>query len=80
MKKLEIVVTVQAKNEITIPQPIAERNGIELGQRLIIVDDGIDGEFTIRMIRTSYAGALAGVFGDIDENLAYARGESDAWE
>ncbi len=70
---------MRTKNQLTIPQPVADRLGISPGQRLVIVDRGVDDEFTVRVIRSSYAGALAGVFGTTEENLAYVRGERDAW-
>jgi bifunctional DNA-binding transcriptional regulator/antitoxin component of YhaV-PrlF toxin-antitoxin module len=79
MELLEIEATVRTKNQVTIPQPVADRHGIEPGQRLVIVDRGVRDEFTVRVIRASYAGALAGMFGTTEENLAYARGERDAW-
>jgi bifunctional DNA-binding transcriptional regulator/antitoxin component of YhaV-PrlF toxin-antitoxin module len=76
---LEVEAVVRAKNQVTIPQIVAERHAIEPGQRLVIVDRGIDDEFTVRVIRTTYAGALAGVFGTTDENVAYVRGEREDW-
>ena len=80
MGTLEIEATVRTKNQITIPQPVAERHGIEVGQRLVIVDSGVEGEFTVRVIRPSYAGALAGVFGTTQQNVAYVPGEREAWD
>jgi AbrB family looped-hinge helix DNA binding protein len=77
---IEIEATVRAKNQITIPLAIAERHGIQPGQRLIIVDAGDGDEFTVRVIRHSYAGALAGIFGATNENVAYVRDEREAWD
>jgi bifunctional DNA-binding transcriptional regulator/antitoxin component of YhaV-PrlF toxin-antitoxin module len=77
---LEIEATVRPKNQVTIPQLVAERHGIEPGQRLVIVDTGAEAEFTVRVIRPSYAGALAGIFGTTEENVAYVRGEREAWD
>jgi bifunctional DNA-binding transcriptional regulator/antitoxin component of YhaV-PrlF toxin-antitoxin module len=78
--RIEIEATVRAKNELTIPQVIAERHGIEPGQRVVLVDAGNDDEFTVRVIRPSYAGALAGVFGTTGDKVAYVRGEREAWD
>jgi AbrB family looped-hinge helix DNA binding protein len=77
---LEIEATVRRKNQITIPLAIAERHGIEPGQRLVIIDNGSADEFTVRVLRTSYAGALAGIFGTTDENVAYVRTERGTWD
>jgi len=80
MSMLEIEATVRTKNQVTIPQPVAQRHGIEPGQRLVIVDSGAEDEFTVRIIRPSYAGVLAGVFGTTEQNVAYVRGEREAWD
>ena len=80
MEALEIEAIVRTKNQVTIPLAVAERHGIEPGQRLVIVDRGVEDEFTVRIIRSSYAGALAGIFGTTEENVAYMRGEREAWD
>jgi len=80
MAEIQVEATVRTKNQVTIPQLVAERHGIQPGQRLVIVDLGVEDEFTIRVIRPSYAGALAGVFGSTSENVAYVRGEREAWD
>ena len=79
MSKLEIEATVREKNQLTIPRPVAERHGIEPGRRLVIVDTGDAGEFVVRVLPRSYAGALAGVFGTTGENVAYVRSERESW-
>ena len=80
MEALEIEAIVRTKNQVTIPLAVAERHGIEPGQRLVIVDRGVEDKFTVRIIRPSYAGALAGIFGTTEENVAYMRGEREAWD
>jgi bifunctional DNA-binding transcriptional regulator/antitoxin component of YhaV-PrlF toxin-antitoxin module len=67
---LEIPAVVRGKNQITIPQAIAERHGIEPGRRLVIVDSGDDDQFVVRVVRKSYAGILPGVYGKTDEERA----------
>jgi bifunctional DNA-binding transcriptional regulator/antitoxin component of YhaV-PrlF toxin-antitoxin module len=77
---LEIEATVRDKNQLTIPRPVAERHRIEVGQRLVIVDSGADDEFTVRVLPRSYAGRLAGIFGNTtDENVEYVRREREDW-
>ncbi len=76
---LEAEVTVREKNQVTIPQAFAERHQIEPGQKLVIVDSGIDNEFLVRVVPRSYAGTLAGVFGTLEENVAYVRSERGDW-
>ena len=80
MAILEFEAAVREKNQITIPRPVAERHGLTPGQRLVVVDDGVKDEFTIRVLPRSYAGALADVFtGTTEENVDYVRGERAAW-
>jgi hypothetical protein len=67
VEALEIEAIVRTKNQVTIPLAVAERHGVE-------------DEFTVRIIRPSYAGALAGIFGTTEENVAYMRGEREAWD
>jgi bifunctional DNA-binding transcriptional regulator/antitoxin component of YhaV-PrlF toxin-antitoxin module len=76
---IEIEALVRDKNQVTIPRQIAERHRIRVGQRLIIVDGQHEDEFTVRVIRSTYAGVLAGMFGTMDENVAYVRGEREDW-
>ena len=77
---IDYLVIVGAQNALTIPEPFAERFGIEAGGALIFVDAGSEDEFTIRVSRPSLAGALTGVFGTTEENLAYVRRERASWE
>lgn len=80
MELLEIPATVRVKNQMTIPQQIAERHNIAPGQQLVIVDGPSKDEFTVRIIRSSYAGALAGVFGTTEQNLEFVRSERKSWD
>jgi AbrB family looped-hinge helix DNA binding protein len=78
---LEIPATVRGKNQITIPQAIAERHGIEPGRRLVIVDTGEEDQFVVRVVRKSYAGIFSGMYGNTPEEVqAYIRAERDSWD
>ena len=79
MPFLEIEATVREKNQMTIPQAVAERHQIGPGQKFLIVDAGEANEFIVRVLPRTYAGALAGVFGTTDENVAYVRREREDW-
>jgi bifunctional DNA-binding transcriptional regulator/antitoxin component of YhaV-PrlF toxin-antitoxin module len=78
--EIDFLVTVGAENGLTIPEPFAERFGIEPGRALVFIDSGSDDEFTVRVVRPTDAGALTGVFGTTEENVAYVRGERASWE
>jgi bifunctional DNA-binding transcriptional regulator/antitoxin component of YhaV-PrlF toxin-antitoxin module len=79
MTKLEIEATVRDKNQITIPRLVAERHNIGPGRRIVIVDTGADDEFIVRVLRPTYAGALTGIFGTTEANVAYVQAERETW-
>jgi bifunctional DNA-binding transcriptional regulator/antitoxin component of YhaV-PrlF toxin-antitoxin module len=76
----EFIVTVGADNAFTIPEPVAERYGLEPGRRFVVVDRGTTDEFTVRVLPRSYAGQLAACFGQTTgENIEYVRREREDW-
>lgn len=77
---IEVEATLRDKNQLTIPREIAERHKLSPGQKLVIVDSTErPGEFVVRVIAASYAGALAGVFGTTEQNVEYVRHEREDW-
>jgi AbrB family looped-hinge helix DNA binding protein len=82
MEAVEVTVTVRRKNQITVPDALAGRLGLQPGDRLVLrLEAGADGEpgFRARPLRRSYAGALRGVYGSPHEATAYLAGERAAW-
>jgi bifunctional DNA-binding transcriptional regulator/antitoxin component of YhaV-PrlF toxin-antitoxin module len=77
---IDFLVTVEAENRLPIPESFAERFGIEPGVSVFFVDSGSDAEFTVRVMPSTYAGALSGVFGTTEENVGYVRRERDTWD
>jgi antitoxin ChpS len=77
---MDAEVRLRAKNQITLPDAIVRRLGLEPGDRLVLeIDDEQPDRVELRPIRRSYAGILAGVFGTDDEAVAYVRGERASW-
>lgn len=74
------LVTVDAENKLLIPEYFAGRFEIKPGTGLVFTDSGSDVEFTVRVMPPSYAGALAGVFGTTEENVAHVDGERASWD
>jgi bifunctional DNA-binding transcriptional regulator/antitoxin component of YhaV-PrlF toxin-antitoxin module len=74
--------TLRTKNQLTVPDSIVKRLGFKVGDRFIfVVEDGDDTVVHLHRIQDSYAGALAGVFGDSPEDIAaYLEEEREAWE
>lgn len=78
-KTVSAAARFRARNQITIPDAVVQAAGIEPGETFV-VEVGPDDLDTLRLrrIRTSYAGALRGLWGD-DAN-AYLEAERIAWE
>lgn len=77
-----VAVTAEArlrrKSQLTLPDAIVQAANVGEGDRFV-VEVAPDEPDTIRLrrIRSSYAGALADVYGDAD---AYLRGERATWK
>ena len=76
------IVSAQARlrerNQLTIPDQIVQAAGIGPGVTFIVETTLVDPDtLTLRRVRTSYAGALRGVYGPVDE---YLEGERGSWE
>jgi AbrB family looped-hinge helix DNA binding protein len=77
----EVEVQLRKKNQLTLPEPIAERLGVAPGDRLVFeADDEHRDGVRLRRLRRSYAGALAGVYGRPEEVATYLRGERASWD
>ncbi|TAK29378.1 MAG: AbrB/MazE/SpoVT family DNA-binding domain-containing protein [Chloroflexota bacterium] len=77
---MEIKVTLRAKNQLTLPEPILRQLGIEPGDELIVCVQEDQPEMAqLRPLRRSYAGVAAGVYGTPDEVRDYVDGEHAAW-
>lgn len=71
-------IRIRAKNQITIPEPIATQLGVAPGDRLLArVDES--GQLVLRKVPRSFAGALAGLWGTQEEIDAEIRAGRDAW-
>jgi hypothetical protein len=69
---------LRARNQLTLPDPVVQAAGIVEGDRFVVRIDDIDPDVIhLRRIRASYAGALAGLYGDAD---AYLEAERESWD
>lgn len=81
MKTLEVEVGLRRKNQLTLPESIAERLGAEPGDHLIISVDEEQPELAhLRRLPRSYAGIAAGVYGTSEEVAEYVRAERASWD
>ena len=70
---------LRARNQITIPDSIVRAVGIEPGETFVVEVVHDDGDtLRLRRVRTSYAGALRGLWG-ADANV-FLEAERNAWE
>ena len=80
MSILEVRAVVRAKNQLTLPDPIVKRLGIEPGDAVIVCfDDDEPGVVQVRSLRRSYAGVAMGIYGSAEEAAEYVKNERRAW-
>lgn len=65
---------LRARNQLTLPDPVVQAVGLAEGDRFIVDTDPNDPDVVrLRRIRDTYAGTLAGVYGDATTALAEER-------
>ena len=76
----EIVATarLRARNQLTLPDPIVQAAGLDEGATFVVEVDSNDTDvLRLRRVRTSYAGALKGLYEPTSE---YLEGERSGWK
>jgi bifunctional DNA-binding transcriptional regulator/antitoxin component of YhaV-PrlF toxin-antitoxin module len=76
----EIVATarLRSRNQLTLPDPIVQAAGLDEGATFVVeLDDADPDVVRLRRIRTSYAGALKGLYEPTGE---YLEGERSGWK
>lgn len=78
LKTVSAEAHLRARNQITIPDAIVRAVGIEPGETFVVEVEPEDRDtLRLRRVRTSYAGALRGLWGaDADADL---EAERNAW-
>lgn len=68
---------VRARNQMTIPETIVDAAGIQEGDTFVVELERADPDtLLLRRVRSSYAGALRGLYGDTER---YLPGERRDW-
>ncbi len=76
-QRVAVQARLRARNQLTLPDPVVQAAGIVEGDQFVVeLDPGDPDVVRLHRIRASYAGALRGVFGDIDE---YIESERSSW-
>jgi bifunctional DNA-binding transcriptional regulator/antitoxin component of YhaV-PrlF toxin-antitoxin module len=69
---------IRARNQLTLPDPVVQAAGIAEGDRFVVEIDASDPDVVrLHRIRSSYAGALADLYGD---PAAYLESERGSWD
>jgi hypothetical protein len=69
---------LRQRNQLTLPDAIVIAGNLEAGTTFIVELEPSDPDVVrLRRVRTSYAGALRGLYGPADE---YVEGERAGWE
>jgi len=69
---------LRQRNQLTLPDAIVTAGNLEAGTTFIVELEPSDPDVVrLRRVRTSYAGALRGLYGPADE---YVEGERAGWE
>lgn len=73
-------VRLRAKNQITLPEPIARAVGAKPDDVFHFEADPAEpGVLRAHLLPRDFAGSLTGVFGTAEETLTFVRGEHEAW-
>lgn len=66
---------LRARNQLTLPDPIVQAAGLGEGDRFAVdIDPAEPDVVRLRRVRSSYAGALASIYGDAQAALGEERG------
>ena len=69
---------LRPRNQLTLPEAIVDAGNIEEGTTFIVEIEPSDPDLVrLRRVRSSYAGALRGLYGPVGE---YLEGERAGWE
>lgn len=81
-ERVQAQATLRERNQLTIPDRIAERIEAKIGDRLLLtVESAEPGVLRVKRLRDSYAGIADGVYGQTaEEHAAYITTERDSWE
>jgi len=78
MSDLVTTARLRARNQLTLPDPVVQRAGLEEGATFVVeIDDADPDILRLRRVRASYAGALKGLF---EPTTDYLKGERSGWD
>lgn len=79
-RPIEAGARLRAKNQLTLPEPIAAALGAEPNDVLVFELDPTRPDFAlVHLVHAGFAGALTGTYGTTDDVKAFIREEHAAW-
>ena len=79
-RPIEADARLRPKNQLTLPEPIAEALGAEPNDLLVFeIDPTRPDVALVHRVPAGFAGALTGVYGTSDDVKAFIREEHAAW-
>jgi hypothetical protein len=79
LKTVSAEARFRARNQITIPEAVVQAARIEPGETFVVEVEPEDVDtLRLRRVRSSYAGALRGLWGP--DATAYLEAERNAWD
>ena len=80
VRMTDIVATarLRSRNQLTLPDPIVQAAGLDEGATFVVEIDPADPDVVrLRRVRSSYAGALKGLY---EPTAEYLEGERSGWD
>jgi len=78
MTEMSATARLRARNQLTLPDPIVQAAGLEEGATFVVEVDAAQPDVVrLRRVRTSYAGALKGLY---EPSAEYLEGERSGWD
>ena len=78
MDTISATAKLRQRNQLTLPDPIVQAGGLEEGSIFVVELEPSDPDVVrLRRVRSSYAGALKGLYEPVAE---YLDGERAGWE
>lgn len=78
MTEIVAIARLRGRNQLTLPDAIVQAAGVEEGSTFVVELESSDPDVVrLRRVRTSYAGALKGLYEPVAEYLA---GEREGWD
>lgn len=79
-RPVEAEARLRAKNQLTLPEPIAHALEAKPDDVLVFeTDPDHPGVAHVHLVRAGFAGAMTGVYGTTEDVKAYLREEHEAW-